>query len=381
MEEQNNNNFLNLAAVSLLSSLFGAVVGASLVITFPTWSKNIPERFLPTNFKTPAILEQQDTERRIVTEEESAIIDVVDKASPAVVSIVTKSVEFDNFSGPVSDQRGIGTGFIIKSNGVILTNNHVVSDEGTDYLIVTKDERTFPVEKINRDPSNDLAILTVRADNLPTLELADSTKIKVGQKVVAIGNALGRFSNTVTTGIISGIGRGVTASDPVGLKSETLEGALQTDAALNPGNSGGPLLDLEGRVIGVNFAITEGAQNIGFVIPINIAKPIIDGFLKEGRIVKPFLGVGYRMIDASIARLRNLPEGAFVQSIVRGSPADKAGVKTGDIITSIGGNKINELNPLSREVSKRKVGETVEIVVSRDNSTTTIKVTLEEAND
>lgn len=375
LSENRVKSFFNVFA-PLISALIGGVIGASLVITFPNWSKYLPSSILPTKV-APVVQEQ--TEKRIVIDEESEVIKVVEKASPAVVSVVAKSIDLDPFTGPVDDQRGVGTGFITSDNGVILTNNHVVNDEANQYQIITKDNRTFPVETINRDALNDIAILTVKASSLPTLELGDSSKIKVGQKVVAIGNALGRFSNTVTTGVVSGIGRGVTASDPVGLKSETLEGVIQTDAALNPGNSGGPLLDLSGRVIGINFAITEGAQNIGFVIPVNIAKPVVEGFIKEGRIIKAFLGVGYRVIDSGIARFRNLPEGALVQSVIKDSPADKAGIKAGDVVTLLGGNEINSTNPLSKEIGKRKVGESIEITVYRDGKNITLKATLEEA--
>lgn len=364
-----------LIAVGIVSAFFGAVLGVFLILDFPVWGKNLSLPF----FSNLSSSVSKGLQTRVVVDEQSAVINVVEQASPAVVSIVTKSVDFDPLRGPVNSEQGIGTGFIVKGSGVILTNNHVVSDEAVDYLVVTKDKKTYPVVKIFRDASNDIAILTLNASNLPTVDLGDSSKLKVGQKVVAIGNALGRFDNTVTTGVVSGIGRGVTASDPFSAGSETLENVIQTDAALNPGNSGGPLLDLSGKVIGINFAVTQGAQNIGFVIPINIAKPILDGFLKEGRIVKAFLGVGYRMIDTSIGQLSNLPPGAFVQTVVKGSPAEKAGLKAGDIITKINNDAINSDNPLSREINGKKVGDSINITVNRDGQTLNFSATLEEA--
>ena len=313
-----------------------------------------------------------------VVREESAVIDLVDRVSPAVVSIVTKEVGFDPFSGPYSQDAGIGTGFIIDSKGLILTNSHVV-DANSDYTIVLLDKRSFEVKKVNLDRVNDLAILEVDAKDLPAVELGDSDSIKVGQSVVAIGNALGRFSNTVTVGVVSGIARQVTASGGFGGQSKTFENVIQTDAALNLGNSGGPLLNLAGQVIGINVATTAGADNIGFAIPVNVAKPVIADFQRLGKISRPFIGVEYVMITADMASLKRLPEGAFVQRVVKGSPAEKAGLKAGDIITNIDGQALNEENSLSSLTQAKRVGDKVTLTIDRSGAEKTLTLTLDEA--
>lgn len=340
-----------------------------------SWWRQIKSRLV--SLMAPNVSQTIWQDQRIVREE-SAVIDLVEKASPAVVSIVTKEVGFDPFSGPYSQDSGVGTGFIIKSDGLILTNSHVVDSTG-NYTVVLSDERTFEVKKVHLDRINDLAILEVTASNLPTVGLGDSGSLKVGQSVVAIGNALGRFSNTVTTGVVSGIARQVTASSGWGSSSKTFENVIQTDAALNPGNSGGPLLNLAGQVIGINVATTSSADNIGFAIPINIAKPIIADFETYGKISRPFIGVQYAMVSKDMASLKRLPEGAFVQQIVKGSPADKAGLKVGDIITRFDGQQINETSGLSSYVQEKKVGDRVEVVIDREGKESKVTLVLEDA--
>jgi len=216
---------------------------------------------------------------RQLIEEESTTIDVVEKVSPAVVSIVIKTIDFDLFSGPSIRESGIGTGFIVDANGLIVTNTHVVDDSRGEYSVVLKDGITYEVDKIHLDPISDLAIIEIMGRNLPTVELGDSDSLKVGQKAIAIGNALGRFQNTVTVGVISGIGRQVAAGG-FGVRTTFQENAIQTDAALNPGNSGGPLLNSAGQVIGINVATTAGADNISFSIPVNTLKPILEIFVE-----------------------------------------------------------------------------------------------------
>lgn len=316
----------------------------------------------------------REVERRTVVSEESAVISVVEQAGPSVVSIVTERISFDPFEGVVKEKGGIGTGFAIDKD-LVLTNSHVVAAEA-GYTVVTKDKRTLTVQKVYRDTINDLAILRIEGGDLPPIKLGDSDKIKVGQTVVAIGNALGRFDNTVTVGVVSAIGRGVTASG--GGASETLENVIQTDAALNPGNSGGPLLNLSGQVIGINVAVTSGAENIGFSIPVNTAKPVIEGFRREGRIVRPFLGVSYVIIGKDLAKLRNLPEGAYVRAVSEGAPAAAAGIAAGDIIVELAGQPISERYTLAKAIFSHKVGETVEVAVSRGGKRLTLKAALGE---
>ncbi len=315
-----------------------------------------------------------------VVEEESSIINVVDSVSPAVVSVVVKTINFDVFTGPSASESGIGTGFIVDSSGLVVTNSHVADNEKGQYSVLLKDGSTYDVTQIHLDPQADLAILEISGRDLPTVELGDSDKLKVGQRAIAIGNALGRFSNTVTVGVVSGIARELTAASPFG-ESKNYEGVIQTDAALNPGNSGGPLLNSSGQVIGINVATTQGADNIGFAIPVNTLRPILESFLKEGKIVRPFLGVEYSIVTKELADLRKLPVGAFVSRVVPGSPAQKAGITRGDIIVTFEETPVDSENSLFELIRKKKVGDKVELVVDRSGKKVTIQAVLEEVPD
>jgi len=303
--------------------------------------------------------------RQEVVEEESAVINVVDKVSPSVVSIIVKTVTFDLFSGPTASEEGIGTGFIVSENGLVVTNSHVVDSVDGQYSVVLKDGTSYDVESINLDEQSDLAILQIAARNLPAVQLGDSDDLKVGQKAIAIGNALGRFQNTVTTGVVSGVARQLTASSGLGGDSKVYESVIQTDAAINPGNSGGPLLNSAGQVIGINVATTRGADNISFAIPINTLKPILEGFLREGRIIKPFLGISYSLITEDIAKARKMPQGAYVTTVFPNTPAKKAGLERGDVIVKIDGKEINSENSVAKVVSEKKVGDTIQIEIDR----------------
>jgi serine protease Do len=311
-----------------------------------------------------------------VTSEESAVINVVQSASPAVVSIVAKGV--DPFSGNLATQSA-GTGILVDANGTIVTNSHVVEDATSTYTVVTHDQKTYTAKNISRDPVNDVAVLKIDGSNFSHVTLGDSSAIKVGQSVVAIGNALGKFDNTVTTGVVSGVGRGITASDQQGRNSESLEGLIQTDAAINPGNSGGPLLSLGGDVIGVTTAAASGAQNIGFAVPVNTVKAILANYQKNGHIVRPFLGVGTVIVTPSEAKANGLVEGALVQEVVPGSGADKAGIQRNDIIVEANGQKINEGNSLAKVLSGFQVNQQVSIKVWRNGKTQTVNATLGES--
>lgn len=314
-----------------------------------------------------------------VVQEESQIVDVVDKVSPAVVSIVVQTTNFDFFGrGATTDESGIGTGFIVDKGGLIITDSHVVDDESGQYSVVLKDGTTYDVDKIHLDRQNDLAILEITARDLPTAALGDSDKLKVGQKAIAIGNALGQFQNTVTVGVVSGVGRSITASGGFGTEAKTYDSVIQTDAAINPGNSGGPLLNSAGQVIGINVATSQGADNISFAIPVNTLKPILESFIKEGRIIKPYLGVSYQMIEKDLAQLRRLPEGAFIMSVSRGTPADKAGLQRSDIITKFDGKDLGENLSLAQAIAGKKVGDEVGLVIDRDGKILEVKVTLAE---
>jgi serine protease Do len=224
-----------------------------------------------------------------------------------------------------------------------------------------------------------LAILKVDVNNLTPVVLGDSDKLKVGQTVIAIGTALGEFRSTVTKGVISGLGRGITAGSPIE-GSEKLDNVIQTDAAINPGNSGGPLFNSSGEVIGVNVAVSQSAQSIGFALPINLVKSSIDNFKTTGEFDRPYFGVSYQMISKQSALLNEVPVGAYVRDVLVGSPAEKAGVKVGDIITEIDGKKLSDdkATPLANYINTKKIGDTITVKVYRDNKTFDLSAKLEK---
>ena len=328
-----------------------------------------------------------------VLKEESVVIDVVSNVGPSVVTvgIVQKArPSFDLFDPfgffglpkggdnqePVEED--IGSGFIVSNEGLIVTNKHVVSDTTATYQVFLSDNKAYPVEKVYRDPVNDIAILKISApaDQLKPVELGDSSSLRVGQFVVAIGTALGEFRNTVTQGVISGLGRGITAGSPFEGYIENIDGVIQTDAAINPGNSGGPLVNSISQVIGVNTAVARGAQNIGFSIPINIVKETLDNFNNTGQFTRAFLGVRTRYIDQKEAISKGWVQGAGVIEVISGSAAEEGGVKEGDIVKSVDGEKIDSADSLARIISKKKVGETVKIVVWRNEEEVPLQATL-----
>ncbi|OGD97452.1 hypothetical protein A3A49_00560 [Candidatus Curtissbacteria bacterium RIFCSPLOWO2_01_FULL_38_11b] len=333
----------------------------------------------------------KNVQTQTIVEEESAVINVVDKVSLSVVTVSANTprrriLQFSPFGGFTQGQQGgepqdIGTGFIVSTDGLIVTNKHVVSVANATYKVITKDNKEYDVREINRDPSNDIAILKIDVAGLKPVELGDSSNLKVGQFVIAIGTALGEFRNTVTTGVISGLGRGINAGGVFEGFVERLDNVIQTDAAINPGNSGGPLMNSAGQVIGINVAIAQGAQNIGFAIPINTVKESLDNFKATGKFpAKPFLGVQYQMLSRETALLNDVPQGAYVTEVVDASPAEKAGVRTDDIIVEFDGNKIAlEDGGLASVIGKKKVGDVVKIRVFRDGQTLDFEATLGEA--
>lgn len=256
-------------------------------------------------------------------------------------------------------EQDIGTGFVVDQSGLIVTNKHVVSNASATYKVIDKSEKEYEVKQIYRDPTNDLAILKIEGANLPILAMGDSDQIRVGEGVIAIGTALGEFRHTVTTGVISGLARGITAGDGFSM-TESLENVIQTDAAINPGNSGGPLLDMKGSVIGVNVAVSTGAQNVGFALPINVVKSSIENFNQTGQFDRPFLGVSYVMINAEQAVRMSYPQGALIRQVVEGSVAQEIGLEVGDVITALDGQSLKD-NELVTVVNKKKVGDQLKI--------------------
>ncbi|MBI3443233.1 trypsin-like peptidase domain-containing protein [Candidatus Woesebacteria bacterium] len=331
-------------------------------------------------------------EQKILTEE-SVVIDVAERVSPSVVTVSIQTprrriLEFNPFGGFSSRFEGgqpqdIGTGFIISEDGLIVTNKHVVSESGATYKVITKDGKEHEVRQISRDPANDVAILKIDASGLKAVEMGDSKTLKVGQFVIAIGTALGEFRHTVTTGVISGLGRGISAGNPLEGFVERLDDVIQTDAAINPGNSGGPLLNSTGQVIGVNVAVAKEAQNIGFALPINLLKESLDQFKSAGRFpARAFLGVQYELISREGAILNKVPQGAYITDVVSGSPAEKAGIKVDDILTKFDGQEIKEDNGgLAEIIRKKKPGDIVKIEVWRDGETVSVSATLSEFSE
>src|SRR3989344_7703992 len=284
-------------------------------------------------------------------------------------------------------QIGGGSGFIISKDGYVITSNHVVADTTADYTVIIDPKHKFSAKVLSRNPINDTAVLKIEGKNFPWIEMADSDKIQLGEEVVAIGNALGEFYDTLSAGIISGLSRYITAFGGIDNQMQNLRGLIQTDAAINPGNSGGPLVNMRGQVIGINTAMIAGAQNIGFAIPINYAKKDLEQVKKYGKIMMPFLGVKYVIISKEMASANKLPvgDGALVvrealgeSPIIKGSAADRAGVKEWDIILECDGQKITTKNPLANCLQKCKIGMETTFKVLRDGQELMLKAMLSE---
>ncbi len=328
------------------------------------------------------------TEKIKIVTEESVVIDIVEKVSPSVVTVgveqrIVNFDPFDFFARPQSrqEEQNIGSGFIVSADGLIVTNKHVVSVSGK-YKVITYDGKKYDVQSIYRDPVNDIAIVKINAKGLDTIEMGDSSKTKVGQLVVAVGTPLGEFRGSVTKGIVSGIGRGITAGSVFEGFAEKLDDVIQTDAAINPGNSGGPLVNSSAQVIGVNTAVASNAENIGFAIPINTIKDSLKNFNQNGQFNRPYLGIVYKTLTRDIAILNNVPQGAYIQDVVDGSPAEKAGIVRGDIIVSIDGKKIGEdKNEVATVIASKKIGDVLALSIWREEKTLEIKVTLVAAPD
>jgi len=315
-----------------------------------------------------------------VSEDENNTINIVKNSAPGVVSIAISQLSLSQNQGVISKDSNIGTGFIVDANGWIITNQHVVSSTTATYKVVTSDGKQYDVTEVARDDANDIAILRIDAKDLVVLELGDSDNLVAGQNVIAIGTPLGEYSGSVTKGIISGLDRTVSAgSSWFGTTVKTYEGVIQTDAAVNPGNSGGPLLDGQGRVVGVNFATTSGADNISFALPINRVKEKIEEYRTYGKFIKAYMGVSYQMISEYEAMYySNVVAGALVQNLDVYGPAYKAGIQKGDIITTLGGEKVT--SSLSTYIQEHKVGDKVEVKVYRSGTEKTFEVTLAEAD-
>lgn len=395
-------------AFGLAGSISGSKILPSLANGIEKGLEKI-DKNLPADFSIPSLMTSSPA---LTGKDESLVVNAIKKADPSVVSIIiTKDlpkVQYSspfgsdffsqffgqNFNSPQADQGtskqevGRGSGFIVTSDGYILTNKHVANDKNADYTVLTNEGKEYPAKLIATDPGNDLAVIKIDQKDLPAVTLGDSNNLQVGQTAIAIGNALGEFRNTASLGIISGLGRSITASG-TGFGSEQLSNIIQTDTAINPGNSGGPLLNLSGEVIGVNVAVAQGAQNIAFAIPVNDAKKAINDVRTKGRIVTAWLGVRYYPIDETLKEKNNLSvdygvlvvrgSDATELAVIPGSPANKAGIEENDIILEINGTKIDLKNRLQDLIKKYSVGDEVILKVLHRGSEKEVKVKLEES--
>lgn len=400
-----------LIGVLVASFIFGGIAGlvfGTLAVNNSSLSSWISSNIFGQQVTagTGSIVTQKQT---VSVNEESSTVDAVMKVEPSVVSIVvTQDVSKYYSSGstyifpfgyinpqdntnqgqPSQQEVGAGTGFIISADGMILTNKHVVDTANAQYTVVMNDGKKYDARIVATDPLNDIALVKIDASNLPVATLGDSSTLQAGQTVIAIGNALGEYTNTVTKGVISGLSRTVTAGDNTG-SSETLSNIIQTDAAINFGNSGGPLINLEGQVIGINTAINQSGQLVGFAIPINQVKKDVESVNNTGKIVKPFLGVRYLVVDSTVAKQNNLSvnygvlvvrgDTAGEVAVAPGSPADKAGIVENDIILEINGQKLNEDHTLANEIQKYAVGDKVSLLIMHQGQQKTVEATLAEA--
>jgi serine protease Do len=402
-----NNNFLPISIAS------GAIAGALVSLIILNNPNSVRSLVNTNGTSSPQNVET------IRNDYENTVIGTVEKVQKAVVSIViSKDVPiverslpqgldpFGDFFGngffspfsfrvPSTEQKGVqrqeiggGSGFLVSADGMIVTNRHVVDQEGAEYTVFLNDGSKHTAKVVARDQLNDIAVLKIDANNLPFLSFADSSSLKVGQTAIAIGNSLGELRNTVSTGVVSGLSRSIVAGNGLG-QSEELNEVIQTDAAINPGNSGGPLLNLSGQVIGVNVAIAQGSQNVGFALPANDIKKVVESVQKTGKISRAYLGVRYTIITPALKETNKLSVdyGALVSrgdtaqdlAVVPGSPANKAGIVEGDIILEADGKKIDKDTSLAKIIGNKSPGDSITLKVLSKGSEKTVTAKLEES--
>lgn len=416
-----NKNFVVVFLISLLSFLLVIVLMLGLVWRYRTnifgyFAKEYLRETQNQNESGKVI--EKILEKQTIFSQEHFVIDVVKKTNPAVVSIIiSKEIPkyetyidpnqqqnpfgdlFPGFSFNIPQYRqngtekkniGGGSGFFVSADGLIVTNKHVVDQKDVEYTVFTNDGKKHTASVVARDPVLDIALIKIEGSGFPYLSLGNSDNLEIGQNVIAIGNALGEYRNTVSVGVVSGLARSITASNGSG-SAEVLDHVIQTDAAINPGNSGGPLLDLSGFVIGVNVAIAQGSQNIGFALPINSVKSAIESVKSIGKIVRPYLGLRYVAINAEMKEKNNLTvdygilvkAGASVNelAVIPGSPADKAGIMENDIILEVDGVKLDDKTSLASIIRGKSVGQVVNLKILHKGEEKNISVTLEVAKD
>jgi len=402
--------FWFVVSTVFISSLFGFLAG---LVSGSFFYLEIKDYLSEINIELPGVTKIIEKEYIPQTTQEQAIIKVVEDYSPAVVSIiVTKDVPiieqyyYNPFyfqlpqylqQGTEKREVGGGSGFLVSKEGMVITNKHVVLDEEADYTVFTNDGKSYPAKVLAKDPFQDLAILKIDQEKIvdeygnftlmsfPVVKLGDSDSLQMGQMVIAIGNVLGEFRNSVSVGVVSGLGRTITAEG--GGFVETIEDVIQTDAAINRGNSGGPLLNLKGEVIGINTAMIQEAQSIGFAIPINKAERDIEQVKKIGRIVYPLLGIRYVPVTEKIKEDNNLPVsyGAWITQGAGGEPAvypdsaaEKAGLQEGDIILEFEGERITAENTLAKMIQKHEPEDEVVLKILREGEEEEMTAILEE---
>ncbi len=412
MNELNKTQVVMLVLlVSFVTSLATGIVTVTLVNQAPPPVTQMIGRVIEKTIET---VKPGETihEKTVIITQEDMVMSVVKNVSSAVVSVVaTKDVPImeEYFTSPFQNlprgffpdikipqyrQKGTekkrvssGSGFFVSKDGLILTNKHVVADSKAEYSVIMNDGRKLAAKVLVRDPFQDIAILKVEGKNFNFIPLGDSKNIKVGQSAIAIGNSLGEFQNTVSVGIISGLKRRVLVSGNAVTAAEELQELIQTDASINPGNSGGPLLNLNGKVIGINTAMAELAENIGFALPINIAKRDIKDIQEFGAVKYPFIGIRYQAVNAEIKAKKKLsvdyglllvkgPKGEPV--VAKDSPAEKAGLKEGDVILEVNGIKMNDANSLMALLNKLRIGDKIKMKIFRNDKEMQLTVTLEE---
>ena len=419
-----NKFFLTIFVSSLISSIVIIAVGVSVVWYFRA---NVFDYFAQEYLKEAQDQNKSDKvserilEKQTIFSQESFVVDAVKKTNPAVVSIIiSKEVPkyeayidpnqqqnpfgdlFPGFSFNIPQYRqngtekkeiGGGSGFFVSADGLIVTNKHVVDQKDVEYTVFTNDGKKHPASVVARDPVLDIALIKVSPlanGSFPYLSLGNSDSLQVGQSVIAIGNALAEFRNTVSVGVVSGLARSITAGNNSG-GTEILDHVILTDAAINPGNSGGPLLDLSGKVVGVNVAVAQGSQNIGFALPINSVKGAIESVKSTGKIVRPYLGLRYVAINADMQAKNNLTVdyGVLVKAgasaselaVIPGSPADKAGIVENDIILEIDGVKLDSETSLASVIRGKSVGQVINLKILHKGEEKIVPVILEAAKD
>jgi len=358
---------MGILGIVVISALVGALAGSAAIIL-------LAPRLLKVTPSGNAVVAPLAPITNTLTEE-SAVINVADQDGKAVVEIKTTISSPDTILQ--QDLHGIGSGFIVRSDGYIVTNNHVVENARQLQVILRDGAKKYDARVVGTSPEDDVAVLKVDAQNLPALNWGDSNALKVGQLAIAIGSPLGQ-QNSVTKGVISALHRSISVPDPASGATQNILNAIQTDAQINPGNSGGPLLNSAGQVVGVNFAIeqAQAGPGLGFALDGNAAHDIANQLIQTGHVNRPFLGVTYQQLDETAASANALVVGAWVTDVTPGSPADHAGIKVHDVITKVNDQSIDDSHPLKDVLRQYAPGTKVSVTIYRGGKNQTLQVTL-----